>query len=496
MRIKQKIINFIQGLSETVRLYPMEIGMAAIYCVLACLNYRLDFSNPSVKTLLIYFPIAFLFTFLLNDMSRGSKWRLGYYLSAFAGLGLLGVSFETDVYFISLIVIQLLLLIRNGSIDNKAFVEYTLRYINALFSAALISCIAWLLVLSVYFSIRYIFDIWSENTIEKFIVYSSFVIFMILAPVLFLTFRPKKEGEIQEANRSFDVLLNYILSPILLVYAVILYMYLGKIVFSCSLPKGGVAYIVAGFVTYAYILKGLQFFLVRRFYDWFFNHISLIVLPTLGLYWVGACYRIHQYGFTEPRVYLVLIGWILTIMALLFLFRRTGRYWYVAVIAVFSVSLITYVPGWTAHDIEEWSQKGREQVENADILPEEDENKNIYLEIKNDTVIDVSGFDRLEEIWGYANEGLWLELEDDCLSLYRGEQVVSKVDTRQFLKEQLQKAGIGLNDTIPHAIYSDLLRVKVDSGIIQLRLMMLERIDSVYVVSQVGNGYLLSADHE
>ena len=489
MRIKRKIKNFVQGLSVTVRLHPAEAVMAVLYCILACLNYRFDFSEPAVNTLLIYFPVSFLFTYLVNGIVRGSRWWPLYYLSALVGLLLLGRAFETDVYLISLIVVQLLLLIRNGSNDNAAFVEYALRYASALLSAVVISVIAWLLVLSVYFSVRYIFDVWSEDTVERFMVYSAFAIYMVLTPLLFLTFGPRRTEGAVEPSRSFDILINYILVPVLLAYAVILYMYLAKIAVSVSLPKGGVAYIVAGFVAYAYLLQGLQVFLSRRYYDWFFKRVSLIVLPTLILYWVGACYRIHQYGFTEPRVYLVLIGWILTATALLFFSKRTGRYLYVACIAVCSVSLITYIPGWTAGDIEEWSQRGRE-LEDRVVVEEEVAER--YLTVENDTVVDIAGFDRLEVVRGYSDNGLWSDFNDDILRLYRGDKELAAVDMRQFLQDRLQKAGVDLGDSIPRSIYPDLLRIKVDSGMLQLESIVLRRADSLYSVDRVRSGYLLS----
>ena len=150
-------------------------------------------------------------------------------------------------------------------------------------------------------------------------------------PLLFLLFNQEKEAETGKTfDRLFDTLLNYVLSPALLAYAVILYLYLLKILVLWSLPKGGVAYIVTFFVSALFLFKGCQPFLKKRYYDWLYRHASGVAFPTMLLYWVGACYRIHQYGYTEARVYLVVAGVILTGMVLLFFTRRTGRYWYVA----------------------------------------------------------------------------------------------------------------------------------------------------------------------
>ena len=95
-------------------------------------------------------------------------------------------------------------------------------------------------------------------------------------------------------SKLFDVLLNYVLSPALLIYAVILYLYFIKIAVLWSLPKGAVASIVVSFTAAAFILKGCQVFLTRRYYDWFYDHASLAVFPALVMFWIGTLYRIYR----------------------------------------------------------------------------------------------------------------------------------------------------------------------------------------------------------
>ena len=97
-------------------------------------------------------------------------------------------------------------------------------------------------------------------------------------------------------SKLFDVLLNYVLSPALLIYAVILYLYFIKIAVLWSLPKGAVASIVVSFTAAAFILKGCQVFLTRRYYDWFYDHASLAVFPALVMFWIGTLYLFETFG--------------------------------------------------------------------------------------------------------------------------------------------------------------------------------------------------------
>ena len=108
--------------------------------------------------------------------------------------------------------------------------------------------------------------------------YSSSIAFAGILPLLFLLFNREKEEE-EGVNKLFDVLLNYVLSPALLIYAVILYLYFVKVAVLWSLPKGAVAYIVVSFISATFILKSCQPFLERRYYDWFYRYSGWAVLP-------------------------------------------------------------------------------------------------------------------------------------------------------------------------------------------------------------------------
>lgn len=90
------------------------------------------------------------------------------------------------------------------------------------------------------------------------------------------------------------------LSPALLIYAVILYLYFIKIAVLWSLPKGAVASIVEKFYcgcVYIKRMSGISYPEVLRLV---LDHASLAVFPALVMFWIGTLYRIREYGFTEP----------------------------------------------------------------------------------------------------------------------------------------------------------------------------------------------------
>ena len=384
--MKKKIEALLKRLQIAVQHNPAEVVLSVLFCCFGCALYETSWARLAV--VVYYFPVLFLITCTLNSMTEGSRWRFAYYLSVlfFIPFFWKEKDFWSVFYWVTLVVVQLLYLVCDWRRDNDRFVRKGLCYLRAMLSAGLLAGIAWLLSISIYYSIQYIFEIWQYGE-RRFMAYSSSIAFAGILPLLFLLFNREKEEE-EGVNKLFDVLLNYVLSPALLIYAVILYLYFVKVAVLWSLPKGAVAYIVVSFISATFILKSCQPFLERRYYDWFYRYSGWAVLPALVMYWVGTFYRINQYGYTEARVYLVVVGAILTGTVLLFFFRRTAHYLYAVVLAVVLLSFVTYIPCITARDIERISQEKRDNYP----IPVNPGNYYEYVTITDYSPLDITGF--------------------------------------------------------------------------------------------------------
>lgn len=449
---------------------PSEVVMSALFFILACIKED-DYTFP-VGLMLFYFPCFFLITHTLNYLTRSKRYRFIYYLSVLFCLLLYGQGStpKWSTYLVSLIVSQFIYVIVFWDKENTLFIKRGLNFLKALFSSLLLSTIVWLLLLSIYYSIRYIFD-WDYgySSMEE---YMAFFAYFFVCPILFLVFNDRKDREGEEgANRLFEVLLNYVLSPALLIYAAILYVYFIKITVLWSLPKGGIAYIVVSFTLTVFFLKGCQVFLRKTYYGWFYQYASFVVLPALIMYWAGACYRIMQYGFTELRVYLVVVGVILTCGTFLFLSERYGRYLYVACLSVVLLSAVTYIPFITAEDIERYSQSGRP----PDGYEREERDKVNYVTIESNLPVDVSGYKTLQPVKSYSrDQSVWMGYYSgrDSVYLFSAENDTLFQSTISDLwKRQMAKAGLSPGDSIPEAAYPALLQVDLDSA-----RLVLERI--------------------
>lgn len=152
-----------------------------------------------------------------------------------------------------------------------------------------------------------------------------------VAPVSFLALAPRSftdpitaQEEAEFTYRAAAVLATFVLVPFLLVYTAILYAYAIQIALAWELPKGTLGGMVVG-----YLLVGAATLLVgyptrdaggphvRFFWRYW---VGLAALPVLLLF-IAVSRRIHDYGLTEDRYLMVLIGVWALILAGFWLIR-------------------------------------------------------------------------------------------------------------------------------------------------------------------------------
>lgn len=490
--MRKKIEAFFLRLKTAVRLNPVEVLLAVLFCAIGCINF--DYRSESMEVILAYSPVLFTTTYILNILTKRGRWRAVYYFSFFFFIPFLWKENDlgSSVWVVSVVIIQLLYFMVGWQKDNDSFARKGLGYLKAWLFAVILAGIIWLLSISIYLSVSYIFEIWQYEE-NRFVNYALSFAFAGIMPLLFLMFN-QDEQEQREAlplpYRLFDILLNYILTPALLIYAVILYLYFIKITILWSLPKGAVAYIVVCFVSALFILKGCQPFLVRRHFDWFYRFASWMAMPALAMYWVGACYRINQYGFTVDRVYLVVVGLILTGTVLLFLIPRTGRYLYATILSVVLLASVTYIPGVTAKDIERISQSKRGEYPVKTRKFDTEAN----LQLINKSPLDIDDFRTMQFLRHLkAAETMYYSIQSDTLYIFDDGDMLYREDLNVLLDLQLRKVGLTPGDSLPQDMHAEFFCIDMDSAALVLDEIFVHRPakDSAYTVSYITPGVYL-----
>lgn len=342
-----KFSDFRESFCRATKKAPVEL-IACITCyVIAVFSF---YMNGKAENWIWSFPACFSLIFTVNRLTAGSSVRWMYYLSVFfiPGFWVWDLPVDSAVYWITLLVSQLSVLLAVREPGNKCFVGNALCYLGDMAGAIVLAFLGWLLALAIYESVVYIFDLQTKGW--HYMTYSGQVTFFLVVPVLFLMFHSQRKEECCDSS-FFRVLVNFILSPALLAYNVVLYLYFVKIAWAWSLPKGWIAGMVLSFVTLLFMTGAAQTVLQRRLYDWYYNRFSLWVLPPWVMLWISIFHRVGAYGWTEWRIYLVLAAVVATMAMLLFFYAPWRKFKWVALLAAGLLVLFTYVPGLKARSL-------------------------------------------------------------------------------------------------------------------------------------------------
>ena len=358
-----KLKSLLQQLLQSPRRFPVEFVLGVVFFIIAVWDTEtcewnekaLQFESEVNGDILYFFVPLMALTFWLHRVNR---WA--YLASFFLFLPLMMLDLKpflwTYGFTFTYVLAAILLIVGNRRLDNRSFAAHALHVATQMFFGLLISGILYMAVLAIMASFFYIFGI---DEPKHFYEYIAQFIFFVLAPQICCTLVRQNEDEVEEPFKILRLILNFILSPAVIIYTIILYTYFIKIVFEWDLPKGGVAWMVMGFITAALIGRVAQSILSQRYFDWFYSRFTLIAIPPLIMYWIGSIYRIRLYSFTESRFYLMVAGVLMTLFVLMLFNKRTRRYQLMALIFGAAIILFTYIPGISAKSIGFRCQKQR-----------------------------------------------------------------------------------------------------------------------------------------
>jgi hypothetical protein len=192
----------------------------------------------------------------------------------------------------------------------------------------------------------------------------------VLATGLFTTWYflagiPKNLDECDASTdypKGLKVFAQYILLPIVLVYLVILYAYIGKILISWDWPQGWVSKLILGFSGTG-ILSLLLLYPVSRQTEnvwirtvtrWFY----VVLIPVVAMLFFAVWRRVSEYGFTEGRYLAIALGAWLVIVILYFLLLPRKNIKFIPVSLCLGTLLVVFGP-WSVFTVSEKSQVSR-----------------------------------------------------------------------------------------------------------------------------------------
>ena len=328
-------------IKNAVSTHPIEIFMIAAF---ALGIWFVDMNSE--KDHLAYWlfePMLFAFIYL----SRPYAWyRFSWIVPLIAVFTIWQVNDNADFYayspkfwgaqFIVLLILCGFPFVRN----NQAFTYRnftTLYYITSSIAGwGLVSG----LVAAILASISTLFNIDFSEWFQKHL-YSSIAAFCL--PLFFLVFQQRQENTEMTLNRIFEILVNFVLAPALMIFTVLLYAYVVQIIFEGVLPKGMLANI-----TLPYLLGGLGVYALRSIcakarWETFFKFYPYLSIVPIVLLWLAIDRRISAYAWTEQRIYLVALASAITIAYAILTMPKIRQYRLISAVVMVAIFSMTWV---------------------------------------------------------------------------------------------------------------------------------------------------------
>lgn len=329
-------------IKNAVSAHPIEIFLISAFAI-GIWFVELGTHNGDHLAYWVFEPMLFIFVYL----SRPYSWYRFSWIVPLVALAIIGMTNDSAEFYLSspkfwgANFITLLVLL--GFPFEKNNQGFTYRNFTNLFHLGLATAV-WLLVFglvaAILFTITTLFNVeFSYSFYSHF--YPSLGIFT--QPLFFLVFQQRQAKSEMTLNRIFEILVNFVLAPALMIFTVLLYAYVVQIIFEGVLPKGMLANI-----TLPYLLGGLGVYALRSIcakarWETFFKFYPYLAIVPIVLLWLAIDRRISAYAWTEQRIYLVALATAITIAYAILIVPKARQYRLISGVVMVAIFAMTWV---------------------------------------------------------------------------------------------------------------------------------------------------------
>ena len=192
-----------------------------------------------------------------------------------------------------------------GNFKINAFWQYNKSLFIRAFTTVLYTGVLFAGISGAILAITQLFDV---DFGSKIYAYLWYIMALPMSVIIFCAGVPTDINELESSTdlpKGLRIFVQFILIPLVVLYLLILYAYMGKIIVQWSLPQGWVTILIMVFS----VLGMLAMLLVHPYQHqkengwvkWYTKGYYIALLPLLILQYVAIFTRIGDYGFTAPR---------------------------------------------------------------------------------------------------------------------------------------------------------------------------------------------------
>ena len=425
-RIKKFMNTIASNLKTTIVRFPIAILFLAFISTIIFIEIdgNISLDNDLLGRLaftgIFGFFLAVAIQFKLDRYERSSKYKLVYHALPFIFATFYFFFMTTDEFtqfmFIHLFVISFALfaayLYLPSAKNEVNFGNVALSHFKAAFTAILYGVVLYIGIAAIIGAI----DLLLFNVDYEFYAHAANIVFTFFTPVYYLSLLPKfnskDNADFEKAQISYnyprvlEILVSYILIPLISIFTIVLMIYFIKILVTGVWPVGQVGPMILGYSAAGYFIYILGFNIQNRFSLLFRKFLPIALIPLVMMQFVSSYIRIEAYGITESRYYVVLFGIFSIVCAVMLIFnKRKNPNTIVLLAALFAI--LSIIPPIDAFSVSMNSQQSRleeilsrnNMIVNNNIVPNS--------EISNEDKYEVTNITNYMAEMGYLGEIDW-----------------------------------------------------------------------------------------
>ena len=334
-KIKENVKKFLLHFKSGFERFPITIILAFLHFItgIYIAEVRSFQSDEFVEVNLLLFGSIFItamFEMLYEKyfykknrwLVRGIYSVITFVVSIIVFVEYLRTNDYYNIYYFTLIPISIVLFLLIPILKKKENKE---KYLQSVFSNFVITgifvAVLWIGIEIILTTVNYLFFNSGDSLFFRLTTYSFWFITEVFGASLFLSLLKKPDDNLEnyEFPFIFNLLIKFVIIPLIIIYTGVLYIYMTKVLISMHLPKGLISHLVLWYTAFSVAVMILitPFTQKDKFFENFKKYFPYFSIPLIFASLFAVFQRTYQYGITENRYYvLISIFWLFFCMIL------------------------------------------------------------------------------------------------------------------------------------------------------------------------------------